>query len=136
MDGRQPGPQDACGDIRVRLDSSTPCWNDAIEGFRFEPTAPHPASYFSKERTTDTKTGQSQRKPIELKSHSSSFVSLRGGALRIACSIHLRKNLSASTVSSGLNQFARKSEPARLRSLRFYKTEQRTAPDGEAALPG
>ena len=25
--------QDASGDIRVGLDSSTPCWNDAIEGF-------------------------------------------------------------------------------------------------------
>ena len=25
--------KDASGDIRVNLDSSTPCWNDAIEGF-------------------------------------------------------------------------------------------------------
>ena len=25
--------KDASGDIRVGLDSSTPCWNDAIEGF-------------------------------------------------------------------------------------------------------
>jgi hypothetical protein len=25
--------QDASGNIRVGLDSSTPCWNDAIEGF-------------------------------------------------------------------------------------------------------
>jgi hypothetical protein len=24
--------KDASGDIRVNLDSSTPCWNDAIEG--------------------------------------------------------------------------------------------------------
>jgi hypothetical protein len=31
MDGRHPGAQDASGDIRVGLDSSTPCWNDAIE---------------------------------------------------------------------------------------------------------
>src|SRR5215510_8921321 len=35
MDGRHPDPQDASGDIRVSLDSSTPCWNDAIEGFYF-----------------------------------------------------------------------------------------------------
>jgi hypothetical protein len=27
--------KDASGDIRVGLDSSTPCWNDAIEGFYF-----------------------------------------------------------------------------------------------------
>jgi hypothetical protein len=27
---------DASGDIRVGLDSSTPCWNDAIEGFCFK----------------------------------------------------------------------------------------------------
>ena len=33
MDGRHPGPQDASGDIHVGLDSSTPCWNDGIEGF-------------------------------------------------------------------------------------------------------
>ena len=32
MDGRHPGVQDASGDIHVNLDSSTPCWNDAIEG--------------------------------------------------------------------------------------------------------
>ena len=25
--------KDASGDIHVRLDSSTPCWNDGIEGF-------------------------------------------------------------------------------------------------------
>jgi hypothetical protein len=25
--------KDASGDIRVNLDSSTPCWNDGIEGF-------------------------------------------------------------------------------------------------------
>ena len=25
--------KDACGDIHVNLDSSTPCWNDAIDGF-------------------------------------------------------------------------------------------------------
>jgi hypothetical protein len=35
MDGRHPGVQDASGDIRVGLDSSTPCWNDGIEGFYF-----------------------------------------------------------------------------------------------------
>ena len=33
MDCRHPGSQDDSGDIHVRLDSSTPCWNDAIEGF-------------------------------------------------------------------------------------------------------
>ena len=33
MDRRHPGPQDASGDIHVNLDSSTPCWNDAGEGF-------------------------------------------------------------------------------------------------------
>ena len=32
MDCRYPGLQDASGDIHVSLDSSTPCWNDAIEG--------------------------------------------------------------------------------------------------------
>jgi len=31
MDCRHPGSQDASGDIRVSLDSSTPCWNDTIE---------------------------------------------------------------------------------------------------------
>jgi hypothetical protein len=31
MDGRHPGSQDASGDIRVGLDSSSPCWNDVIE---------------------------------------------------------------------------------------------------------
>jgi hypothetical protein len=33
MDFRHPGSQDASGDIRVSLDSSTPCWNDTIEEF-------------------------------------------------------------------------------------------------------
>ena len=33
MDSRHPGPPDASGDIHVVLDSSTPCWNDVIEGF-------------------------------------------------------------------------------------------------------
>jgi hypothetical protein len=28
--------KDASGSIRISLDSSTPCWNDAIEGFCFE----------------------------------------------------------------------------------------------------
>jgi hypothetical protein len=27
--------KDASGDIPVALDSSTPCWNDGIEGFRW-----------------------------------------------------------------------------------------------------
>jgi hypothetical protein len=30
MDCRDPGPQDAFGRFHVDLDSSTPCWNDAI----------------------------------------------------------------------------------------------------------
>jgi hypothetical protein len=28
--------KDASGNIHVNLDSSTPCWNDAVEGFCFE----------------------------------------------------------------------------------------------------
>ena len=32
-DCRHPDSQDASGDIHVNLDSSTPCWNDVIEGF-------------------------------------------------------------------------------------------------------
>ena len=31
MDRRHPGSQDGSGDIHGSLDSSTPCWNDAIE---------------------------------------------------------------------------------------------------------
>jgi hypothetical protein len=30
MDSRHPGRKDAFGNIHVNLDSSTPCWNDAI----------------------------------------------------------------------------------------------------------
>jgi hypothetical protein len=36
MPARLPGIQarkDAFGDVHVRLDSSAPCWNDAIDGF-------------------------------------------------------------------------------------------------------
>jgi hypothetical protein len=33
MDGRHPGLLDEFGDIRVGLDSSAPCWNDASERF-------------------------------------------------------------------------------------------------------
>jgi hypothetical protein len=47
MDCRHPGPQDASGDIRVNLDSSTPCWNDESRGRR--PTEVPPAPNFSKE---------------------------------------------------------------------------------------
>jgi hypothetical protein len=32
MDDQHPGRKDASGDIRVGLDSSIPCWNDAIWG--------------------------------------------------------------------------------------------------------
>src|SRR5688500_13681189 len=38
------GSQDASGDIHVNLDSSTPCWNDAIERFclnRYRPLRPY-----------------------------------------------------------------------------------------------
>jgi hypothetical protein len=67
MDGRHPDSQDASGDIRVDLDSSTPCWNDAIQpssfdsiyplnlGILVELTETHPASYLSKEITKTTK---------------------------------------------------------------------------------
>jgi hypothetical protein len=33
-------PQDASGDIHVGLDSSTPCWNDGIEGFYWNSPSP------------------------------------------------------------------------------------------------
>jgi hypothetical protein len=33
MDCRHPGSLDASGNIHVNLGSSTPCWNDVIEGF-------------------------------------------------------------------------------------------------------
>src|SRR5262245_28944657 len=32
VDCRHPGPQGYSGDIRVDLDFSTPCWNDAMRG--------------------------------------------------------------------------------------------------------
>src|SRR5215475_13795557 len=54
MDGRHPDSQDASGDIRVDLDSSTPCWNDAI-GILVELTETHPASYISKKIPKATK---------------------------------------------------------------------------------
>ena len=38
MDSRQSGSQDASGNTHVSLDSSTPCWNDAIEGVLHELT--------------------------------------------------------------------------------------------------
>jgi len=38
--------RDASGDIRVSLDSSAPCWNDAIEGFCFKLTEAPPPSIF------------------------------------------------------------------------------------------
>jgi hypothetical protein len=40
--------KDASGDIHVNLDSSTPCWNDAIERALLEVTEV-PAPVFSKE---------------------------------------------------------------------------------------
>jgi hypothetical protein len=33
MDGRHPGSPEASGNVHVNLGSSTPCWNDAKEGF-------------------------------------------------------------------------------------------------------
>jgi hypothetical protein len=42
--------KDAPGDIRVDLDSSTPCWNDATAGALLEPTEVRPP-IFSKEAT-------------------------------------------------------------------------------------
>jgi hypothetical protein len=38
--------KDASGNIHVNLDSSTPCWNDAIEGFCFELIEVPPPPYF------------------------------------------------------------------------------------------
>jgi hypothetical protein len=40
--------KDASGDIRVDLDSNTPCWNDATAGALLEPTEVRPP-IFSKE---------------------------------------------------------------------------------------
>ena len=54
MDGRHRDSQDASGDIRVDLDSSTPCWNEAI-GILVELTETHPASYISKKIPKATK---------------------------------------------------------------------------------
>ena len=48
MDGRHLDSQYASGDIRVDLDSSTPCWNDAI-GILVELTETHPALVYFKE---------------------------------------------------------------------------------------
>jgi len=38
--------KDASGDIHVNLDSSTPCWNDAIEGTLLEPAESASARIF------------------------------------------------------------------------------------------
>ena len=48
--------KDASGNIHVRLDSSTPCWNDVIVGFCLELTK-SPPRVFSKEVTKITKFG-------------------------------------------------------------------------------
>jgi hypothetical protein len=53
MDGRHPGPQDASGNIHVNLDSSTPCWNDALEGFCLTDRGPS-VPVFSKDDTKIT----------------------------------------------------------------------------------
>ena len=46
--------KDASGNVRVNLDSSTPCWNDAIEGPLLKVTEV-PSPIFSKEDTKSTK---------------------------------------------------------------------------------
>jgi hypothetical protein len=46
--------KDASGNVRVNLDSSTPCWNDAIEGSLLKVTEV-PSPIFSKEDTKSTK---------------------------------------------------------------------------------
>ena len=43
MDCRHPGSQDASGDILVNLGSSTPCWNDEIEGSAWTDQGPSSA---------------------------------------------------------------------------------------------
>ena len=40
--------KDASGDIHVNLDSSTPCWNDAIEGVLLKLTEARPPPYFQR----------------------------------------------------------------------------------------
>ena len=54
MDGRHPDAQDASGDIHVGLDSSTPCWNDGIEGVVLRLTQAS-TRVFSKEVAKSTK---------------------------------------------------------------------------------
>ena len=46
MDSRYQIRTDASGNIHVNLDSSTPCWNNAIEGFCFKLTEAPPARIF------------------------------------------------------------------------------------------
>src|SRR5262249_23020154 len=50
------GRKDAYGDIHVRLDSSTPCWNETIEGCT-KTNRGTPPFLFSKEHTKITKFG-------------------------------------------------------------------------------
>ena len=54
MDSRHPGSRGCSGDIHVSLDSSTPCWNDAIEGFCFK-LIEAPPPVFSKKSAKFTK---------------------------------------------------------------------------------
>ena len=51
---RHPGWQHASGDIHVSLDSSAPCWNDAIEAALLEVTE-GPLPRIFKEATKSTK---------------------------------------------------------------------------------
>ena len=50
MDCRHLGSQDASGDIHFDLDSSTPYWNDAIEGALVEVTEVPLPTYFRRSR--------------------------------------------------------------------------------------
>jgi hypothetical protein len=51
-DCRHPGSQDASGDIHVNLGSSTPCWNDEIEGSAWTNRGPSTAKYSKEARRT------------------------------------------------------------------------------------
>ena len=64
MDRRHPGSQDASGDIHVGLDSSTPCWNDAIEDL-YQRLTETSTRVFSKEETRITKKSNSSTKKIK-----------------------------------------------------------------------
>jgi hypothetical protein len=64
MDSRHPGLQGRVRNIHVNLDSSTPCWNDAIERFCFKPIEALPPRIFKggreghEDQITDMATNQ------------------------------------------------------------------------------